>query len=172
MSLKYAKLEKVYPNWENSNKLTEDYANWANFPESSSSTTISEFNKILSSKNEITSKKLEDIPEEPPNYSEINIEDSFETLKNLKENQKLRNIKGKLVIETRNFSSVRRRISGDSRTKLLEDLNKLVDIATFNHNKLNILVDSMTLLKNSTYKNDKNWIELIDEIISRLKIIH
>jgi len=129
MSLKFAKIQKVYPNWGEE--------------EPSSS-------KLIINKKDI-----------PPSYSNLDYEE-FQILKNLKEYQKLRNINGKLVIENRIFSSIRRKISGDSRLQLLIDLNK------FNHcNKYEILIlnNVIEILSKSTYKKDTKWCLLANELI-------
>lgn len=139
MSLKYAKIQKVYPNWYD----TTIEVDW--------------YDKV--------------VVEEPPIYLyTMNEQDNqeLEVLQNLKENQKLRIVDGRLLLENRIFSSIRRRISGDSRMKLLDHLDRLMSITENNLNQREILIKSMENLK-ITYRFDLKMKEHINLIIFNKK---
>ena len=155
MTLQYSEISQVYPNWGNIDKI--------NYCKHSLDT-------IKESIEEPIEEPIEELEDNLPRYLDIEIDDTFEVLKNLKENQKLRKIKNKLVIENRILVSIRRRMSGDSRNNLLEDLSKLSE--NLDNDRTKILINTLTLLKETTYKNDLKWTEKANELINKLKNSH
>lgn len=77
-------------------------------------------------------------------------------LLDMKPYQKLRVINNELYIDERKGSSIRRRMTGDSRWKVLEIIKEL---ARNDEENAHFLKHIINILINTTYKNDKKWIE-------------
>jgi hypothetical protein len=82
-------------------------------------------------------------------------------LTNVKEGSKFRVIDGKLQVDNRKFQSICRKISGDSRWKILKVINNMVSTHGF-HQDIIIIVK---IIYNGCYKNDKKWKAALNEII-------
>lgn len=91
-------------------------------------------------------------------------------LQGIKEGTKFRIIDGKLYVDNRKFKWIRRKMSGDSRWKVLNIIKELVD-------KYNIHSDILCVVKvmyEGVYKNDMKWKEELYSIIPEryLEITH
>lgn len=74
---------------------------------------------------------------------------------------KFRVIKGKIEIDNRKLQWIRRKMSGDSRWKVLKIIKELVDKYHI-HNDIIIIVK---IMYNGCYKNDTKWKEALYSII-------
>ncbi len=76
-------------------------------------------------------------------------------------NSKFRVKNGKLQVDNRSFQSIYRKISGDSRWKILEIIKSLVNTYSFHQDIIKIVI----IMYNGCYKNDKKWKKALNEII-------
>ena len=136
--LQYAEISAVYPKWEELNQTRVDDQRVRQ--------------KLIQ---KIKPFILETIAEElPPPYIV-----ELDHLKELKPNQKLRILKNKLIIDNRILcSSIRRKISGDSRNKVLKMIGEYID-TDLNYEQKEILSKILNVLTESTYKSDPKWRE-------------
>lgn len=94
-------------------------------------------------------------------YSPVSELQHLSALSSIPENSKFRIMDGKLHIDKRKFQGIRRKMSGDSRWKVLKIIKELVD-------KYNIhgdILDIVKIMNTGTYKNDKKWKAALNEII-------
>lgn len=160
MSLKFASIKDVYPDWNEC---------------SSSRTKLSEIKNIYT-KESIKDKSpklpviIEETEEELPEYTEKEI-DELDELRELKPYQKLRTLNNKLVIDTRIFPSIRRYFSKDTRNDVLKELQFLATLNISSVEKLNIIYNTIEILKTSTYKKDSKWVEKANLFINSRFII-
>ena len=162
MSLKFANIEDVYPNWNNC-----------------SSSSIREIPVKLRQQIKENYTKLpviiEESEEELPKYTEYHgnyVDNEFNELKELKPYQKLRKLNDKLVIDTRIIlPSIRRYFTKDNRNLVLKELEILLALSLNNIENLSIIYNTIEILKTSTYKKDSKWVDAANLVINSRFII-
>jgi len=108
------------------------------------------------------------ISDKPPDYNEIqhvNSNEEVEILYNLKEYSKLRRVNNKIQVENRNV--IMRTFSKDSRITAFDDIKRIMlNLNELNNrNELHKAMNGINILKSTTYKNDKLWIQKLDDFL-------